>query len=89
MKPGITEDVVPKRTRTGILLQMPAVQAEVLRRLAQKTGLSQQSLREELEKSPVFADAITRQLRKQFSAWQEKQAKEDIFAGLREENGDA
>lgn len=78
-----------KRTRTGILLQMPEVQAGVLRRLAQKTGLSQQSLREELEKSPIFAEAITRQLRKQFSAWQDRQAKDDIFAGLKEENGDA
>lgn len=79
----------PKRTRAGILLQMPAVQAGVLRRLATKTGLSQQSLREELEKSPIFADAITRQLLKQFSAWQDRQAKDDVFAGLKEENSDA
>lgn len=70
------------KTREGICLALPKPQAALLRDLARRMGLSQKSLREHLEASPVFAEAVNEALKRKWNTWNEARAKEDPFAAL-------
>lgn len=86
MPRGVKKDQTPGEAAAsatvaprGVVLTVPTVEQERIRKFRERTGKKLSAIVRELETSPQVEAAIREALRRQWNRWREEHEKDDLF----------